>query len=332
MSDPTLILTTHDGAVVRAERSAGGAWAVERLRPDLRARCLAAGPDRAGPLYAGTNGRGVFRSPDRGRTWEPAGLEGETVTALAVSPHDPGRLYAGTKPARLFRSDDGGPTWRELEGFRRVPNRWWWFSPAEPPDLRPYLMGLAVSPTEPEVLLAGVEFGAVVRSRDGGRTWSRHRPGALRDCHSLKFHAADGDWAYEAGGTGGGASVSRDGGRTWQKAGRGLAAGYGVVCAADPARPEVWYVCVAPGPGKAYGENAEVYLYRAAGGASWEPIGWEAHPLRAAPAALVTRPGEPGHLYAGLRDGRLWHTADHGDTWAQLPLDLGGVSFSLLVL
>jgi hypothetical protein len=72
-------------------------------------------------------------------------------------------------------------------------------------------MGLSVSPTDPNVIVAGVEFGALVRSEDGGRTWSNHRKGALRDCHSLTFHATNGNWVYEGGG---GATVSRDGGLT----------------------------------------------------------------------------------------------------------------------
>lgn len=54
---------------------------------------------------------------------------------------------------------------------------------------------------------AGIELGAVVRSEDGGRTWSGHRHGALRDCHSLTFHHSHAQWVYEAGGTGGGAAV-----------------------------------------------------------------------------------------------------------------------------
>lgn len=36
-----------------------------------------------------------------------------------------------------------------------------------------------------------------------GKSASRHRKGALRDYHSLKFHTANGNWAYEAGGNGG---------------------------------------------------------------------------------------------------------------------------------
>ena len=105
-----------------------------------------------------------------------------------------------------------------------------------------------------------------------------------------------------------------------------------MACAADPERPEIWYVSVAPGPGKAYGETAEAYLYRVAGGAGWQPIGWEAHPMRHMPITLVTDPKAPGHLYAGLTSGDVWHSTDYGDTWQKLPFNLKEIWFSLLLI
>ena len=44
--------------------------------------------------------------------------------------------------------------------------------------------------------------GGLNRTEDGGQTWTRHRPGAVRDCHSMTFHVTNGDWIYESGGTG----------------------------------------------------------------------------------------------------------------------------------
>ena len=193
-------------------------------------------------------------------------------------------------------------------------------------------MAIAASPTEPDVLLAGVELGGVMRSEDGGETWSRHLRGALRDCHSLKFHTTNGDWVYQAGGSGGGASLSRDGGRTWRKAGKGLDKHYGIVCGADPIKPEVWYLCVGSSPFNAFGDNPKVYLYRASGGAGWQPIGWEPHPLHATPTALVTLPDAPGHLYVGLTNGDVHYSADYGETWERLPFNLGSIWFSMIVL
>ena len=327
--DSYVFLAINNRQIVRAACANGG-WQVETVLADPAPVTLAADPRRPDVVYAGTQGNGVYRSADRGRTWPPLGMAGKVVKALAVSPHDPDVIYAGVKPAAVYKTTDGGQHWAELTGFRRIPNRWWWFSPAEPP-FRAYVNAIAVSPNEPDVVLAGIELGAVVRSEDGGRTWSRHRHGALRDCHSLAFHRCDGQWVYEAGGTGGGAAVSRDGGRTWEQPKSGLAKKYGVVCAADPTRPEVWYVALAPGPGKAYGAKAEAYLYRASAGADWQAIGWESHPIGQMPRALVTRPDAPGQLFVATTYGHVWHTADYGDSWQRLPFDLhGGLSMVVL--
>lgn len=328
--DDHIFLSAFDKGIARAHCDANGQWRVEQRAAEHKVNCLAA-PADGHVVYAGTTD-GVLRSGDRGITWVRSGMEGHIVKSLAVSPQDPDVVYAGTKPALMFASRDGGQSWRELEAFRRIPNRWWWFSPAEPGDWRAYVMAIALSPVNSNVLLAGVEFGAVVRSEDGGHTWSRHRSGALRDCHSLKFHARDGNWVYEAGGTGGGASFSRDGGQSFRKAKRGLAKNYGIVCAADAVRPEIWYVCVAPSPTNAFGKNPQVYLYRASGGGDWQPIGWQPHPLPVAPTALITVPGAPGHLYAGLYNGDVWHSTDYGDSWEQLPLNMSGIWHSLLII
>ena len=324
-----VFLAIDNRRVVRAACN-GGEWRVETVLDGPAPVTLAKDPHRPDVVYAGTQGNGVFGSADRGRSWTQLGLAGRIVKSIAVSPNDARVIYAGAEPAAVFMTTDGGQRWAELEGFHQVSNRWWWFSPAEPP-FRAYVNAIAVSPTEPDVVLAGIEFGALLRSEDGGRSWAGHMPGAMRDCHWLRFHGGDGRWVYEAGGTGGGAAVSQDGGRTWRQPRAGLARNYGVTCAADPERPEVWYAALAPSPRKAYGRQAEAYLYRAAGGADWQPIGWEPHPMRDMPRTLVTLPGAPGHLYVGTTFGDVWHTADYGDSWRRLPLALGS-GLSLIVL
>jgi len=323
------IFAASGRGIARAAYTADRTWAVENILFDRDVRCLAYDPGQPRIIFAGTR-EGVLRSTDRGRIWDPSGMEGESVTALAVSPHHPQTILAGTKPAYLYRSDDGGCTWRELEGFRRIPNRWWWFSPADPPGWQAYVNAISFSPSDPDLVLAGVELGAVVRSEDGGETWSRHRSGALRDCHDLKYHIRDGEWAYEAGGTGGGAACSQDSGDMWEKREQGLAENYGITCAADPERPEVWYVSVAPSPSQAYSSDPEIYLYRSTGGAGWQVIGWKNHPLKSAPASLLTLPDAPGHLYAVLRDGHVMHTSDYGDTWQKLPVHVGSCHTAIL--
>lgn len=332
MTDARTFIATTGEDVARALYTADGEWSVEYLLSGEGVSCLAADPQNSDIIYAGTRQQGVWRSVDCGLTWQVIGLQGQCVTSLAVNSHHSNIVYAGTKPALLFVTYDGGTSWMELEGFRRIPNRWWWFSPAAPPDLRPYVIAIAPSPTEAEVLLAGIEFGAVVRSEDGGRSWSGHRRGALRDCHTLKFHASNGNWVYEAGGTGGGASFSQDGGHTFQRKQQGLEKHYGIACAGDPVNPEIWYVCVARSPFKAFGQQPEAYLYRTTGDDDWQPIGWAGHPLQGTPTALVTLPNTAGHLFAGLTNGDVWHSANYGDEWERLPVNLKGIWFSLLVL
>lgn len=333
MAETTFLAATGRG-LVRASRN-GDRWSVENLLPGTNVRCLVSDPLNPRIVHAGTRGRGVLRSDDGGRAWRPAGLDRKIVTSLAVSRADPNTLYAGTKPALLHASRDGGATWTELESFRRIRSRWFWFSPADPPGYSAYVQALTVSPADPNLILAGIELGAVVRSTDGGRSWSGHRPGAMRDCHSLTFHVSDGRWAYQggAGFRARGAAISRNAGETWSAPKEGLDRGYGWAVAADPARPEIWYVSVSPSPWKAHVPGrAEAYIFRSVGGASWDRLGGGLpQPLDHMPFALVTDRAAPGHLYAGLGNGDIWFSADYGDRWEQLPIHLDALRTLVLL-
>lgn len=327
MDDPIFLATTGDG-VARAAPTAAGSWEISRSLEGLDVRALAVDPTDAGIAYAGTDCQGVWRTEDAGRNWTAVGLEGVSIRSLAVSPLRSGTVYAGVKPPGLHVSRDGGASWTELPGVR-ARRQFWWFTPAEPGA--PYVQAIALSPTDPEVMLAGVEFGAVLRSEDGGETWSTHRKGALRDCHSLEFHAADGDWVYQAGG-GGGAAVSRDAGKTFQRPRQGLDRRYGWAVGSDPQKPEVWYTSQAPGPGKAHGSGgAEAFIFRLSGGGSWEKLGGGLpQPLPHMPYALLTDPENPSLVYAGMSNGEIWRTENHGEEWGKLALNLGKIQRSLV--
>jgi hypothetical protein len=324
-------ISTNGSRLARAECIASGQWSVEFLLEGTNVRCLAADPHNRNVVYAGTQDNGVLRSDDRGKTWQPSGMEGHLVKAIAVSPAEPGLIVTGTKPPGVFVSRDGGQNWTELESFHKM-RRWFWFSPAERP-FTAYIQGIALSPADPNVMVVGVEFGAVLRSVDGGETWQNHRKGALRDCHTITFHASSGDWVYEGGGTGAGAAFSRDGGNTWTQVRQGLDRHYGWAAAADPARPDIWYVSLSPGPMKAHSsDNAQAYIFRSMGGA-WEKLtGGLPQPLDYMPYALLTDRDAPGHLYAGLSNGDVWHTTNYGDHWQQLPVNMGTVWTAMIML
>lgn len=331
MGDKTFIATTGHG-IALATQDNRGTWQVERLLLGTDVRCLAVDPLNTKRVYAGTQGAGVLRSDDGGRTWRPSGLGGCKVKAIAASPIHPDLVYAGTKPARMFVSRDGGGTWNELAGFKRIPWKWLWFSPAEKPFIG-YVQAIALSPTNARHIAVGIEFGATVLSRDGGKSWTGHRSGALRDCHSLIFHATNGEWLYEGGGTGGGNASSCDGGRTWSSSRTGLDRRYGWAVASDPARPEVWYLSASPGPSRAHSEsNAQACIFRNSGKAWHRLTGGLPQPLNYMPYALLTDPGAPGHLYAGLSNGDVLHSYDYGDHWQQLPFNMGAIHRTLVML
>ena len=325
-------LATTGGGIARAERRADGTWTVTSLLPDVDFRSLAIDPHQPDVLYAGTQDRGLWRSTDRGVTWAPFALEGQTVKSIATSRATPGLILAGTKPPHVMISRDYGETWDELETFRAIPSRDGWYSPAEPPGTA-YVQALALSPTDPDTIIAGIELGATVASFDGGQTWTDHLPGSIRDCHTLTFHATNGDWVYEGGGTDTGAAFSRDGGRTWHHAGGDLDRHYGWAVAADIEQPDLWYVSVSPSPRHAHTTGrAEAHIYRSRGG-QWEKLGGGLpDPLPDMPYGLLTDPHAPGHIYAGLRGGDLWFSADYGDHWEKLPVRLPNIRSTVIAL
>jgi photosystem II stability/assembly factor-like uncharacterized protein len=78
-------------------------------------------------IYAGVDEAGLFRSFDRGETWEPVnglndhrtrgswfpGNGGLCAHALLADPRNPKRIWCGISAVGVFRSDDGGQTWHE---------------------------------------------------------------------------------------------------------------------------------------------------------------------------------------------------------------------------
>ncbi len=303
-----------------------GSWTIDTVAPGYDVRCLSVDPIRPEAVFAGTRRSGVLESLDAGWTWHECGLPGMTVTSLAVSRAMPGRVYAGTKPTRIFVSANHGTDWTELETFRRIRSRLFWFSPAERP-FSAYVQALALSPADPNLIVAGIEAGAVVRSPDGGLSWEDHRRGAMRDCHCLTSHASAPGWFYE-GGYGGGA-FSRDGGAHWQRL-PGLDRKYGWAAAADVIDPQLQYVSVSPGV-QAHSNHAEAAIFRSRGG-RWERLaGGLPDPLDAMPYALLTGP-DPGGIMAGLSNGELWQSHDMGENWSRLGVTFPGIERCLVKL
>lgn len=295
--------------------AANGCWDASVLPTGRGMQCLAADPQSLDVLYAGSHGDGVWKSTSGGRAWTRLAFPEADVFSLAVSPAD-GAIYAGTEPSKLFVSRDEGATWRELKALQEIPSRPNWSFPPRP--WTSHVRAIAPHPRDPRLLLAGIELGGVMRSEDGGATWSDHRPGAQKDVHALAWHPTETERAYEAGG--GGAAWSRDGGLTWQAADEGRDRHYTWGLAVDPGAADCWYVSANPGARLAhYGEqSAEAHIYRWRGNGPWQVLdGGLPQPLDSFPYTLAA---DSRFLFAGLGDGRIYGSDDQGDHWEQLDI------------
>jgi photosystem II stability/assembly factor-like uncharacterized protein len=303
----TRLYTAGDRAVAIVENGR-----IELTLEESGARCVAVDPKDSDTLYVGTSDEGLFKSEDGGKSWERlSGVEHPRVTSVAVSPVD-GAIYAGTEPSTLFVSRDGGGSWRELEGLKNLPSAPTWSFPPRP--WTSHVRAIALSYEDPNLVVAGIELGGVVRSPDGGETWEDQRPGAYADCHNLAAHQAASEVLYEA--AGGGFAESGNFGESWEAADAGMDRWYVWGLAVDAEDPTLVYASAAPGPGRAHGAGfSDAAIYRREAGGRWEGV---LEGLAAFPYALCADPEAPGALYAGFGDGKILHSLDAGESWDEV--------------
>jgi mono/diheme cytochrome c family protein len=136
---------------LQVSRDGGRTWRVVGKLPkdtfDLAAS--ARHPDR---IYAAARG-GLFVSENSGGSWAPATLQRRPATMVHVAAD--GRVYAFVYGVGLLAGDDKEQNW-ELRSARFADR---------------YLIHMASDPANPQVLHVVSNTGAVVTSRDGGRSW-----------------------------------------------------------------------------------------------------------------------------------------------------------------
>ena len=117
-------------------------------------------------LYAGTSDHGLFGLDWAAQCWRPLGLDGIEVSAILFVPGDTNRLLVGVRPvgeetttAAIFASDDQGRTWVPWDG-----------GVAQREEKRAAVFSLAIDQGNGNPVYWGAA-GAILRSRDGGRTW-----------------------------------------------------------------------------------------------------------------------------------------------------------------
>lgn len=261
---------------------------------DRDVQCVAARDDTA---YVGT-ADAVYRS--RGgafeRVFEPGA---DYVTALAVTPD---AAYAGTEPSAVYRSQDGDD-WTHCGGLTDLPSEREWAFPPRPSTH--HVRWIQPRP-DSEGLYVAVEAGALVRTPDGGDTWTDRTPDGPRDTHTMTVHPDRPDLAYSAAGDG--FFVTTDGGDSWTTREEGLSKTYCWSVTVAPDDPDAVAVSSAHGPRGAHtpGTADATVSYYDDGWRDWTD-GLPGDLL--APSLVAT-----GDWYA-LTDHALYRAGERGDPW-----------------
>jgi photosystem II stability/assembly factor-like uncharacterized protein len=253
---------------------------------------------RNGHLYAGVEPAGLFRSDDRGQTWQHvAGLRehpsrpdwqpgggGLILHSLVLDPQDQRQIWVGISAAGVFHTADGGASWEPRNRGTRcdyLPDG------QKYPEVGQCVHSVVMAPGMPDRLYQQNHCG-MYRSDDGGRSWQSIEAGLPstfgfpaaahpRDPETLYLVPLNGDTVGRFM-PDGQAAVWRteDGGRTWRAAREGLP-----------------------------GQNAFFGVLR---------------------QALATDRLEPAGVYFGTGSGTLYASADEGETWTCIAQHLPTIS------
>ena len=281
---------TPNGAVRFPEDTGAALARVWQLQPGLDPE----GSD--GVVWAGTEPGAVFRSTDRGETFELVrglwdhphrpewneGFGGQAFHTILPHPTDPARVLTALSTGGVYVSADGGETWSPSnQGIKAE------FFPGERnyPEFGQCVHKVARDAVDPERLYLQ-NHGGVYRSDDGGESWTDIAPG--------------------------------------------LPSEFGFAMVAHPRRADTAFnfpIAAAEGRWPVDGK-ARVYRTTDAG-SSWESLGEGALPDHYYAAvmrdAMCTDDHADVGLYFGGRNGGVWCSPDEGATWAEIHKDLPDV-------
>jgi photosystem II stability/assembly factor-like uncharacterized protein len=266
-----------------AFKSADGGMSWGAIAPSaISVSHLAIDPQTPTTLYAAAPPlTGLYRSADGGQSWgrvnRPSSSTPAYITHLTVDPQTPTTLYVSAFTTvgdrGSFKSTDGGVTWSRFPfdvsaidpqipttlysaGFGEFVKSTDGGSSWTTTRLDSPIICLAIDPQTPTTIYAGTTIysgttvtyrGGVLKSTDGGTTWSDVTTGLTnRDIRALAIDPRTPTTLY-AGTYGGGVFKSTDGGGTWSDLNIGLTDLDVNILAVDPQTPATVYAVTRAG-------------------------------------------------------------------------------------
>ena len=314
------------GALSGIFRQSAGSDQWERLTKGLPERmdvqAITIHPNDPNLIFAGSQD-GPYRSRDGGASWEklPFPDTGLEVWSILIHPRAAGTMYLGTSPVAVYRSDNGGDSWRKLPRVAS-PGRVKMNFPCR-------VTRLAIDPSSPDEIYAGLEVDGVLRSRDRGETWEdigndlvklAQRPHlksriasdteneGMLDTHALTVSSAQPGTVFLAVRMG--LFRSADRGTTWQdmEIGRFSPLTYARDVVVSPHNARTLVAALSPAA-----RSTDGSLYQSDDlGQSWRRID---HGIKAESTmmAVSLHPRDPNQIYSVARLGQVFGTRDGVD-------------------
>ena len=252
----------------------------------------------------------VHTTSNRGTSWisQPSGV---TSNLEAVTSFGTDTALAVGENGSLIRTENGGLTWTDLS-FPIVGGKTYWYS-----GVAFSLSGNAIIVGKVDSLVPGsppatLQFSVVLRSSDGGKTWTRSRilvapvPGANPQLFRpwlLSVAFVDSNTVVAVG-DGGTVIRSTDSGQSWEL----------VTSGTTEVLNSVAFSKTRIGVGTAVGEGEGTVLHTNDGGLTWGRVQLIGQTLRAICY------GDTTFAMAVGDNGRMFHTSNGGRNWSTVSL------------
>lgn len=264
-------------------------------------------PTNPDMLYATDAEGGIFKTTDRGNTWNEV-YTGDIMHTfsdeLVVSPHDPEKIWSVDGVAKVFETTDGGSTWNQIidpygEGFR--------FGS---------VYAIAPAPSEPDTIYALKNGFGIFKSIDGGDSWRFLEQSEVDYSYSIAVDPTNPDVVYSGYNPKSSQDwamvrQTTDGGNSWRTS-LMVPHSSGITSVAiDPNNPETVYA-------GSRGEVGEIYKSTDMGN-SWSTLNEHFTMCTVwGQPQLIVDPNDTSIAYVATWLGGTWKTTDAGETWTLL--------------